>query len=107
MLYEIWLNYINIKLKVDSFLYEVLIMIEVIFKKYDFVNSFEYIFVDEFYVWKFDDDEWIGKLVFFFVILVIFIFCLGFFGLVVYVVERCKKEIGIWKVLGVFILRFC
>lgn len=74
--------------------------IELVFKKYNTDQPFEYQFVDQEYAKKFGDEERVGKLASFFAILAIVISCLGLFGLVSFVAEQRKKEIGVRKVLG-------
>ena len=71
--------------------------------KWDAFSSetpFEYAFVDERVNELFAQEERLAKISMVFTILAILISCLGLFGLVSYVAEQKKKEIGIRKVLG-------
>ncbi|WP_281541439.1 ABC transporter permease [Maribacter aestuarii] len=61
---------------------------------------FDYRFVDKEVVKLYDEEKRLGQISVVFTILAILISCLGLFGLVSYVAEQKKKEIGIRKVLG-------
>ncbi|WP_422858127.1 ABC transporter permease [Flagellimonas sp. S174] len=61
---------------------------------------FDYRFVDREVERMYDEEKRLGQISMVFTILAIFISCLGLFGLVSYVAEQKKKEIGIRKVLG-------
>ncbi len=63
-------------------------------------TPFEYTFVDQQVAKLFEEEQRLGKISVVFTILAILISCLGLFGLVSYVAEQKKKEIGIRKVLG-------
>lgn len=71
-----------------------------IFNKYNPSSTYDYQFADEAFHAKFNLEILIGKLAGIFAGLAIFISCLGLFGLVAYIAEQRKKEIGIRKVLG-------
>ena len=73
---------------------------EKVFKKLVPKTPFEYRFADQEYASKFAAEETVGKLVFTFTVLAIFISCLGLLGLASFVAEQRTKEIGIRKVLG-------
>lgn len=73
---------------------------ESIFTKYNPEYPFEYVFADEAYATKFNDERRSGKLAALFGGLSIFISCLGLFGLATYMAESRIKEIGVRKVLG-------
>jgi putative ABC transport system permease protein len=73
---------------------------ETIFKRYNPQYPFEYIFVDESYAKKFNDEQRTKSLAGLFAGLTIFISCLGLFGLAIYMTEYRIKEIGVRKVLG-------
>ncbi len=61
---------------------------------------FTYSFVDEEVEKLYEEEKRLGKISVLFTCLAILISCLGLFGLVSYVAEQKKKEIGIRKVLG-------
>ena len=61
---------------------------------------FDYRFVDKEVEKLYDEEKRLGQIAVIFTILAILISCLGLFGLVSYVAEQKKKEIGIRKVLG-------
>jgi putative ABC transport system permease protein len=71
-----------------------------VFRQFDPDQPFEYHFVDEDYARKFSSEERVGRLASVFAGLAVFISCLGLFGLVSFVAEQRKREIGIRKVLG-------
>lgn len=71
-----------------------------IFRKFNPDQPLEYNFVDEEYARKFSNEERVGRLAGFFALLSVAISCLGLFGLMSFVAEQRKKEIGIRKVLG-------
>ncbi|SEO13864.1 ABC-type antimicrobial peptide transport system, permease component [Mucilaginibacter gossypiicola] len=71
-----------------------------VFSRYNPSIPFQYSFVDESYVSKFDFESLIGKLAGLFASLAIMISCIGLFGLAAYMAEKRTKEIGIRKVLG-------
>ncbi len=61
---------------------------------------FDYAFVDKEVEKLYDEEKRLGQISIIFTILAILISCLGLFGLVSYMAEQKKKEIGIRKVLG-------
>lgn len=61
---------------------------------------FDYMFVDKEVEKLYEEEKRLGQISVVFTILAILISCLGLFGLVSYVAEQKKKEIGIRKVLG-------
>ena len=71
-----------------------------IFRQFDPDQPFEYHFVDADYAEKFSNEERVGQLASVFSGLAVFISCLGLFGLISFVAEQRRKEIGIRKVLG-------
>jgi putative ABC transport system permease protein len=71
-----------------------------VFERYDPAYPFDYRFVDQEYAKKFSEEDQIGRLSGFFTALAILISCLGLFGLVSFMAEQRRKEIGIRKVLG-------
>ncbi len=79
---------------------EALVKIAPVFAKFNPTEIFEYQFADDEYAKKFGNEERIGRLASFFALFAIGISCLGLFGLVSFVAEQRKKEIGVRKVLG-------
>jgi len=61
---------------------------------------FDYRFVEKEVEQLYDEEKRLGQISIVFTVLAILISCLGLFGLVSYVAEQKKKEIGIRKVLG-------
>jgi len=59
-----------------------------------------YSFLDEDYSRLYEAEEKMGQLFIFFSILIIFVACLGVFGLASFLAEQRTKEIGIRKVMG-------
>jgi ABC-type antimicrobial peptide transport system permease subunit len=62
--------------------------------------AFDYHFFDETYDRMYRNEKRLGKILFYFAFLAIFISCLGLFGLASFLAERRTKEIGIRKTLG-------
>jgi putative ABC transport system permease protein len=62
--------------------------------------AFDYHFFDETYDKLYRNEKRLGKILFYFAFLAIFISCLGLFGLASFLAERRTKEIGIRKTLG-------
>ena len=91
-------NRITISIKHRAPLQDALSKIETVFKKYN--APFNYTFNDEEYRKKFAAEQRIGNLATLFTLLAVFISCLGLFGLVSFVAEQRKREIGVRKVLG-------
>ncbi len=90
----------HIRLNGANHITDNLAQVEKIFKTYNPDFPFEYIFIDESYARKFVNEQHTGKLVTWFALLVVFISCLGLFGLSAHAAENRRKEIGIRKVLG-------
>ncbi|MCP5102389.1 MAG: FtsX-like permease family protein [bacterium] len=61
---------------------------------------FGYLFLEDLVERMYVIEAVLGKLIFVFTLLAIFISCMGLFGLVSFMVERRTREIGIRKVLG-------
>jgi putative ABC transport system permease protein len=93
-------NQVNMKLRADANAGEALNKITPVFKKYDAENAVEYMFADQEFGKKFDDEKRIGDLAMVSTVLAIFISCLGLFGLASFVASQRTKEIGIRKILG-------
>ncbi|UII77706.1 ABC transporter permease [Flagellimonas sp. HMM57] len=95
-----WFSVIHVRFNEKLTTSEALEKTKSIFQKYNPEYPFDYEFVDQRYAEKFDDGQRTQKLVSLFTLLVIFISCLGLFGLASYMAENRIKEIGIRKVLG-------
>ncbi|ACT91920.1 ABC transporter permease [Dyadobacter fermentans] len=95
-----WADFIYIKLSPEKNPGQILSAIEPIFRKHSPGSPFEYKFADDEYDRKFRAEERIGQLAGIFTTLAILISCLGLFGLVSFLAEQRRKEIGIRKVLG-------
>lgn len=63
-------------------------------------KAFEYTFLDEQLASQYDNFQNFGAIVQVFTLIAILISCLGVYGLVLFVVQRKVKEIGVRKVLG-------
>jgi putative ABC transport system permease protein len=74
--------------------------VQAVFVKYNPSYPFDYGFVDQEYAKKFSEEKQIGTLSGFFTMLAILISCLGLFGLVSFMAEQRRKEIGVRKILG-------
>ncbi|WP_342085213.1 ABC transporter permease [Dyadobacter sp. OTU695] len=95
-----WAELIHIRLDPVKSRGAALSSLETIFRKYNPGSPFEYRFADDEYDRKFRAEERIGQLAAIFTTLAILISCLGLFGLVAFLAEQRRKEIGIRKVLG-------
>jgi ABC-type antimicrobial peptide transport system permease subunit len=93
-------NLVNMRLRGDANAAQALSKITPIFKKYDADNAVEYMFADQEFGKKFDDEKRIGNLAMVSTILATVISCLGLFGLASFVASQRTKEIGIRKILG-------
>ena len=71
-----------------------------VFAQYNPQYPFDYVFADESYARKFQQEQRTGVLAGLFAGLTIFISCLGLFALATYMAENRIKEIGVRKVLG-------
>ena len=74
--------------------------IEENWKSFKVEEPFTYAFLDELYNETYVAEQRMGSILKIFVLLTIFIACLGLFGLVTFTAEQRVKEIGIRKVLG-------
>ncbi len=79
---------------------ESLAYIENIYKQFDKSNPVEFNFLDQNFIRQYAAEEKQGTVLLVFTILVVFIACLGLFGLVTLTAAQRAKEIGIRKVLG-------
>ena len=95
-----WFSFMQIKLNDNIRMTDNLTKTEQIFKQFNPAYPFEYQFVDEEYARKFKNIKRIEIMATCFAGLTIIISCMGLFGLVAYMAETRRKEIGIRKVLG-------
>lgn len=95
-----WASVINLKLNPGMSARQSLDRIEAVFLKLNPGSPFDFNFIDQEYGAKFATEERIGKLASGFTILAVFISCLGLFGLISFIAEQRRKEIGVRKVLG-------
>jgi ABC-type antimicrobial peptide transport system permease subunit len=93
-----WVNDVIVRVNPNVSMSKAINTIKPIFEKYD--AQFEYQFADEAYAQKFNYEELVANLAAIITIIVIFISCLGLFGLASYMAEQRTKEIGVRKVLG-------
>jgi ABC-type antimicrobial peptide transport system permease subunit len=93
-------NTMHIKLNDNNRMADNLAQAEQIFRQHNPAYPFEYIFIDEEYARKFQEEQNLGTLFTGFAGLTIFISCMGLFALVAYMAETRRKEIGVRKVLG-------
>ncbi|RFS17840.1 ABC transporter permease [Emticicia sp. C21] len=96
----IGLGWISMRLNPAKPMADNLATLEKIFAKYNPAYPFEYMFADDSYKAKFENEERTGTLTSLFTGLTIFIACLGLFGLAAYTAQQRTKEIGIRKALG-------
>jgi ABC-type antimicrobial peptide transport system permease subunit len=96
----IWRHVILVRLSGNHPIDQDLATAEKIVRKFEPLYPFEYSLVDEDYARKFDIEKFVGRLATIFTGLVIFISCLGLFGLAAFTAHSRIKEIGIRKVLG-------
>jgi ABC-type antimicrobial peptide transport system permease subunit len=96
----IGLGWISMRLNPTKPMADNLATLEKVFSKYNPAYPFEYLFADESYKAKFENEQRTGTLTSLFTGLTIFIACLGLFGLAAYTAQQRTKEIGIRKALG-------
>jgi putative ABC transport system permease protein len=83
---------------------ESIALIESLYCKYELATPPHYSFVDQQLENQYRVEQRIGKVVFFFSMLAIFVACLGLYGLATFNAERRTKEIGIRKVMGATVM---
>lgn len=93
-------NRVSVRLKDGVQPQKAIQAIQVIFKKYNPENIFEYQFVDQEFGKKFITEELISRITNIFAGLAIFICCIGLAGLASFTIEKRFREIGVRKVLG-------
>lgn len=91
--------YICIKLNAAN-LTNVMPIISKSYQEYFSGNPFNYFFLDEHFNKQYQSEERLAKALTFFTVIIVFLSCLGLFGLSSYLVIQRTKEIGVRKVLG-------
>jgi ABC-type antimicrobial peptide transport system permease subunit len=77
-----------------------IVSVEKLWKEYDSSNELRYHFLDDEFDLMYKAELRVGKLLYIFAFIAIFVSCLGLFGLVTYTAETKTREIGIRKVFG-------
>jgi putative ABC transport system permease protein len=95
-----WISFLDIRINPGMSMAKAISVMKPIFDKYNPAFPFEYHFADEQYAKKFNYEELVGNLSAIIAVLIIFISCLGLFGLASFTAEQRVKEIGVRKVLG-------
>jgi ABC-type antimicrobial peptide transport system permease subunit len=98
--YKGWVNFVNIRMNPGLPANRSIALMKPIFDKYNPAFPFDYQFADEQYAKKFNYEELVGNLAAIIAVLIVFISCLGLFGLASFTAEQRIKEIGVRKVLG-------
>lgn len=93
-------SYLHVRLNQGVDLQEALAYLEETFATINTGFPFEYQFADEEFNQKFSRESMINKLINILAIVAIFICCLGLVGLVIFALEKRRKELAIRKVLG-------
>ncbi len=92
-------NYINIKCKTIH-IASLLSSLQTTWKEMAPGQPFSYYFLDEKFAQIYETENRIGKITGVFTVIAIIIACMGLLGLVTFMAEQRRKEIGIRKVLG-------
>ncbi len=79
---------------------EAIASIEKVYKTHETKHAFDFEFIDQSVDRQYRTQQNTGRIILFFSVLVIFVSCLGLYGLATYAAEQRTKEIGIRKVLG-------
>ena len=79
---------------------ETLALVETEWRRFEPEMPYSYRFLDEMFDRLYRTEERLGQLFGYFTFLALLVACLGIFGLVAFIADRRKKEIGIRKVLG-------
>ncbi|HMH24611.1 MAG TPA: ABC transporter permease [Puia sp.] len=95
-----WVSYADIRMNPALPASKAISLMKPIFDRYNPSFPFEYQFADEQYAKKFNYEELVGNLAAIIAVLIVFISCLGLFGLASFTAEQRVKEIGVRKVLG-------
>jgi putative ABC transport system permease protein len=96
---EPWKQYLSIKVRPND-LPATINFIKSVWNRYSKLMPFNYTFLDSDFNSLYKAEERLTQIVTYSSFLAIFISCLGLFGLVSFIVEQRRKEIGIRKVLG-------
>jgi putative ABC transport system permease protein len=99
MLQPVYYRYAAVKIQSEN-IPSTIGYIEHIFKRFSPKYPFEYNFLDEMLEESYRAEQRSQSLLKYFVLLAVFISCMGLFGLASFMAERRTKEIGIRKVLG-------
>jgi putative ABC transport system permease protein len=94
-----WYGFISVRVNTQD-MQEAIQSLKVAWIKLMPGHPFDYFFVDEDYNKQYQGEQQLSSLSLIFSVLVIFISCLGLFGLVMVSVSQRIKEIGVRKVLG-------
>jgi len=97
--HELQPSWIFVKVNTENY-QQVLTSLETEWKKVMSSSPFSYNFVDKEVELLYKEEQRLGSISIIFTVLAIFISCLGLFGLVSFMAEQKRKEIGIRKVLG-------
>ncbi len=92
-------RYLSIKIKGNN-IPETLGYIKNAMRRFSPKYPFEYNFFNEIFDRAYKSEQTIGKMISIFAFVVIFVACLGLFGLAAFTTEQRTKEIGVRKVLG-------
>ncbi|MFD2961861.1 MULTISPECIES: ABC transporter permease [Olivibacter] len=93
-------NFLLARLKPGIDAQDALKKIKAVFNQHMPNQDFEFTFVKDDFAQKFSFEERVGKIASVLTLLTLLISCLGIFGLVAFMSEQRKKEVGIRKVLG-------
>ncbi len=92
-------NFINVKCKTTQ-ITSLISLLETAWKEMAPGQPFSYNFLDEKFAQIYETENRIGKITGVFTVIAIIIACMGLLGLVTFMAEQRRKEIGIRKVLG-------
>jgi putative ABC transport system permease protein len=93
------LNYANIRINANN-MPEAISHINKVWKEFSPVIPFEYFFLDDVYMSKYDQDKQLSQIFLIFSAFAILIACLGLFGLASFMAERRMREMAVRKVMG-------
>jgi len=96
---EYWKTFISIKIKSKN-ISNTLALIKNSWKIFNPDNAYNYFFIDESLAQLHQEDEKFRDSFNYLSVLAVFVACLGLFGLISFITNKRKKEIGIRKVFG-------